>query len=483
MKTVTASCEQGDLLGIDANGVQTFFDIPYAKDGGRYREALPPQSWHGVREATQPGPVFPQLASRLDFVMGATAGGVPTSEDAYRLNVYTPSTQAKLPVIFWIHGGGFLTGGALRCYSGAQLAGSGRAVVVTFNYRLGILGNLYLPGTSPGNLSVADIVAALIWVRANIARFGGDPDAIVLAGQSAGAWYTQLLMSMEETSALARAAIMLSWPGLPPQSPDDALETTRDYCEIAGFQNPPRELWDASVSSLLEWQTRLLRARAQNGAVPVGFMPVASGPVPANPMQQAARFAPKPLMISWTRDETGSFFGSNPSLVDATKNDVIEWLEPALGANCVTDYERAMHRRLGSTPYTVLVEQTSEALFKRPTLEAAARLSDSGSDVYAFAFDVASPQPHVGAGHCFELPFLFGNFTDWPSAPMLEGIDGRLAAQLSALLQAYVLNFAESGNPNAGDLPSWRSYRDGNQYALRFADSVTCDPATLNFSA
>ncbi len=66
---------------------------------------------------------------------------------------------------------------------------------------------------------------------------------------------------------------------------------------------------------------------------------------------------------------------------------------------------------------------------------------------------------------------------------MLEGIDGRLAAQLSALLQAYVLNFAESGNPNAGDLPSWRSYRDGNQYALRFADSVTCDPATLNFSA
>ncbi|VVE10800.1 carboxylesterase/lipase family protein [Pandoraea soli] len=482
MNTVSTHCEQGELAGRIADGVISFLDVPYARDGGRFADALPPQGWSGIRDATRPGPVFPQLPSRLDFVMGPTARNVEMSEDAFRLNVYTPSLEGRLPVIFWIHGGGFLTGGALRCYSGNQLARSGRAVVVTFNYRLGVFGNLYLPGTSRGNQSVRDIVAALHWVKRNIERFGGDPDSIVLAGQSAGAWYSQLLMSMTETSGLVRSAVLLSWPGLPPQTPEVAHSVAREFCAIGSFDGPPGDLRNASVPSLLETQAKLLGSRAAFGAIPVGFMPVSDEHVPSAPMKRAAQFAPKPVMISWTRDETGSFFGSNPLLVDATRDAVLARFRQEFGTEGDSQYARSSNRRLGSTPYSSLVELTSYGIFKGPALEAASLLADAGSATYTFEFGVPSHQPHVGAGHCFELPFVFGNFPDWPEAPMLHGINQRFADQLSELTQAYLLNFVETGNPNGDNLPEWKAFRRGEQASLHLSETVTCYPATQEFA-
>jgi para-nitrobenzyl esterase len=204
-KTIITNCAQGLVKGLLDDHLHTFFDIPYANDAGRFLPPHPPSSWSGERDCTRSGPIFPQLPSRLDFVMGPTAKGVDMSEDAFRLNVFTPALSGKLPVIFWIHGGGFLTGGgALQCYSGHHLAKSGRAVVVTMNYRLGLLGNLFMRGVSQGNLAVRDLEMALQWVKSNIAGFGGDPDGIVLAGQSAGAWYTQLLTAMKCTTCHAR---------------------------------------------------------------------------------------------------------------------------------------------------------------------------------------------------------------------------------------------------------------------------------------
>lgn len=118
-------------------------------------------------------------------MIGTTPEEANQSEDAFRLNIWTSDTKGKLPVLFWIHGGGFMTGGgALRWYHGNQLAASGRIVVVTVNYRLGSLGNLYLPGVSEGNLALQDLLAALHWVQDNIAAFGGDPNSITIAEQS-----------------------------------------------------------------------------------------------------------------------------------------------------------------------------------------------------------------------------------------------------------------------------------------------------------
>ncbi|MFM0088855.1 carboxylesterase family protein [Paraburkholderia sediminicola] len=474
-KTTITHCAQGVLKGVLDDGVHTFFDIPYAADAGRFLPPLPPSTWPGERDCTRAGPVFPQLPSRLDFVMGPTARGAEMSEDAFRLNVFTPTLSGKLPVIFWIHGGGFVTGGgSLQCYFGDSLARSGRAVVVTMNYRLGVLGNLFMKGVSPGNLAVRDLEMALQWVKSNIGSFGGDPESIVLAGQSAGAWFTQLLAAMKSTSEEVKGGIMLSYPGLPPATPQAAQAMAEQFCAMAGIDSTGEALRTMPVERILELQTGMLRAQSVFAEVPVGFRTICDDEVPANPGAKAREnFAGKPLMIGWTREEVGSFFASNPAIVGATEEQALEKYSEEYGMQGTLFYRRALMRRLNGGPYTTLVDLASDQLFRLPAIKFAAEMESVDSNVFAYQFDFQSPQPKVGAGHCFELPFVFGNFEDWIDAPMLDGIDLTAARSLSACIQEYVLNFVEAGDPNGARLPYWPAYkRMHGRRTMRFSDLI-----------
>jgi para-nitrobenzyl esterase len=473
-ETTIARCAQGVLKGSLDDGVHTFFDIPYAGNAGRFLPAMGAATWSGERDCTRPGPVFPQLPSRLDFVMGPTCRGVEISEDAFRLNVFTPSLDGKLPVIFWIHGGGFLTGGgSLQCYFGDELARSGRAIVVTMNYRLGLLGNLYMAGISAGNLAVRDLEMALNWVRSNIANFGGDPDAIVLAGQSAGAWFTQLLAAMESTSALVKGGIMLSYPGLPPLLSEAAQALAEQFCAMAGIDPSGEALRTMPHERILELQTQMLRAQSVYAEVPVLFRSVCDAVVPSNPGARAvSNFAGKPLMIGWTREEAGSFFASNAALVDATEDQALKKYFEEFGEQGKHRYKQALKRRIDGRPYTTLVDLGSDKLIRLPSIEFATNMQSAESCVFAYQFDYQSPQHAVGACHCFELPFLFGNFENWIEAPMLAGIDMPTARALSARIRQYVLNFVESGNPNGDDLPHWPVYDSEQRQTMHFADLI-----------
>ncbi|HEX7908709.1 MAG TPA: carboxylesterase family protein, partial [Paraburkholderia sp.] len=122
------------------------------------------------------------------------------------------------------------------------------------------------------------------------------------------------------------------------------------------------------------------------------------------------------------------------------------------------NYRRALRRRVNSRPYHALVDLGSDKLVKLPSIRFAAGMESAGSNVYAYQFDFQSPQADVGACHCFELPFLLGNFENWVDAPMLNGIDLAAARSLSACIQEYVLNFVETGDPNGADLPAWPVY-------------------------
>ncbi|WP_052409861.1 carboxylesterase/lipase family protein [Paraburkholderia oxyphila] len=456
--TILTRCEQGALEGVTNDGVHTFFDIPYASDSGRFKPAGEPARWSGQRDATRPGPVFPQLPGRLDFVMGAVCKGVPQSEDAFRLNVFTPEMNGSLPVVFWIHGGGFMTGGALPCYSGDALARFGRAVVVTMNYRLGVLGNLYMEGVSPGNLSVSDLERALQWVRDNIAGFGGDPNSIVVAGQSAGAWYAQLLAAMPATHEHVKAIAMLSYPGLQPMAPEKAHAGAVRLCESAGLSSGD-ELAKLPVERILHEQARMLGTVAQFAEVPIVFMPVASERVPADPGAAAqASFGRKPVLIGWTRDETASFFASHPPVLAATEAQALEKFELEWGVEGPSRYASVASGRFDHKPYAALIELSSEKLINEPTRQFASRMAKAGSDVFAYRFDFQSRQQNIGACHCFELPFLFGNFANWADAPMLAQLDAQLSGALSTRFQGHFLNFVESGNPNGEGLPTWARY-------------------------
>src|SRR6478609_2261090 len=226
----------GELRGTYENGIAVFRGVPYAAAPIGELRFSPPQPtppWQGVRDATQDGPIPPQGRSRLAHIMGDFERR--QSEDCLTLNIWTPAAYSKKrPVLVWIHGGAFASGaGSLPWYSGERFAANGDVVVVSINYRLGVLGFLCLPGVSDGNLGLLDQVAALRFVRDNIAAFGGDPDNVTVVGQSAGASSIAFLMTMPQARGLFRRAIMQSTPfGRLTRVLDDSHRVGRRLLEV-----------------------------------------------------------------------------------------------------------------------------------------------------------------------------------------------------------------------------------------------------------
>ncbi|MBN9429184.1 MAG: carboxylesterase/lipase family protein [Burkholderiales bacterium] len=195
---IDAPC--GRLLGTQDNGVMLFRNIPYASAPIGDLRFAPPQvmaAWSGTRYAALAGFVPPQGKSRLAAITGGEVE-TPQSEDCLTLELTRAAgTGSSRPVLVWIHGGGFVGGsGSHPWYSAAALARRGDVAVVNLNFRQGVLGHLCLPGVSPGNLALLDIVMALRWVRLNIAAFGGDPDCVTVFGQSSGASAIAALLAM-----------------------------------------------------------------------------------------------------------------------------------------------------------------------------------------------------------------------------------------------------------------------------------------------
>jgi para-nitrobenzyl esterase len=212
---ITALTTTGLLRGQEEAGVVVFRCVPYAACD-RFCPPVPAPAWEGEWQATADGPIAPQWPSRLEPVMG-----VPEfheqSENCLNLTITTPgaddASRGTRPVLVWFHGGAWVSGaGSWRCYGGHRLARDGNVVVVAVDYRLGILGYLRSPGVSEGNLGLADQLAALQWVHDNIAAFGGDPDTVTIAGQSAGAHAVQCLLGMPDARKLFRRAIIQSSP-------------------------------------------------------------------------------------------------------------------------------------------------------------------------------------------------------------------------------------------------------------------------------
>ncbi|GAB2818985.1 hypothetical protein GCM10027176_24290 [Actinoallomurus bryophytorum] len=225
----------GALRGVSTGTVTAFRGIPYA-GAERFAAPRPVPTWEGVRDAVRMGPAAPQPPSRLEGVMGP-GSDLDQDEDCLSLNVWTPGGTG-LPVLVWLHGGAFTSGsGAEAWYDGALLAERGRLVVVTVNYRLGALGYLDLsPDFAPANLGLLDQIAALDWVRANIAAFGGDPERVTLAGQSAGALSALALSGHPAGRDLFQQVILQSTPtGVPPYDPREAAGIGRRLLDVLGL--------------------------------------------------------------------------------------------------------------------------------------------------------------------------------------------------------------------------------------------------------
>ncbi|WP_445269295.1 carboxylesterase/lipase family protein [Streptomyces sp. DSM 41634] len=477
----------GPIRGVVEDDLAVFKGVPYAAPpvgSLRWLPAQPHPGWSGVLDASSYGPASPQAVREGDPVLGSH-GLPPFDEDCLTLNVWTPGADdARRPVLVWIHGGAFLSGsGAMPNYSGETFARDGDLVVVNLNYRLGPLGLLYFEsddGAEHGNVWLTDQIAALRWVQDNIAAFGGDPGNVTVAGQSAGALSTAALAGHGDGGGggrLFRRAVLQSVPlGMPLSTPAASLARTAAYLESAGAKDID-ELRTAPWPSLVEATAGLLGDTAEWGHWTVPFLPVLDGSTARRQPVENLLDGPGAdidVLIGWTREESGFSFALGETYASATREQVLARARDTFGDGAADAYAAYEAARPGARPVDVLIDLSTDELFRKPTLAFAEARAARGRPVWAYEFDFPTPahEGRLGAPHCLELPFVFDNFGAWSHAPFLAGMDTRIRDGLARTMHRAWISFIHTGDPNHPAMPRWDRYDLRSRTTMRF-DTVT----------
>ncbi|MBZ9798446.1 carboxylesterase/lipase family protein [Mesorhizobium sp. ES1-4] len=472
---VELSTPFGKLRGAKREGVVAFHGVPYAEapvGPRRFKMPVAPVRWPGVRDAITAGPIPPQLPSRLDDVMGAYAAD--QSEDCLHLDIWTTHTEGNgAPVLVFIHGGGFMTGGgSLPCYDGSVLARENGLVVVTISYRLGILGLWPQLDFGGLNLALHDQLAALRWIKAAIGTFGGDPARITVAGQSAGAFSIATHLGATDNSELFARAIMMSAPvGIKLRTADQSRPAANAILEAFGLRpEEANKLQTMPIVQVLDGLRSLAkRPPAVKGDITPPFMPTLDdGLLPRQPLETIRSGTANwcDVMIGVTREEFSAFSAGNPALDKLSEDELKALFEAELGDEASATIVKICSERVPATPRTILGDFHTDAIFGK-SLEIASVQSRLGRKAYGYSFDWQSPKSAFGACHCIDLPFLFGNIDTWKAAPMLAGADEQEVADLSQRFRGAIAAFAANGDPNGPGLPRWPAFGP-NRAALHF---------------
>lgn len=427
--------------GVQVNG---WYGLRYAFAKERFAPPLPASGRIAAGQQVEV-PIFPQLPSRLSSFMGYGRAN-PQSEDAFFLNIWAPADAEGLPVILFIHGGAWTTGGgAMSWYNGARLAAQG-LVVINVNYRLGALGHLGEPSAHALPIPAADLLQALHWVRTNVRDYGGDAEKVTLMGQSAGGWYAHLLSVLPEARGLIRRVALISMGTRTPWLPQWQIEVTRRASLNVGgdLQTAPVEdVLKAGISALDRESPRL-------GHAPSAFLPVASAGLPKrllDPDWAAQACHVDAVYLRCTADESAAFLFNAPEQRNATQAQVDE----ALSQWPLADLPPALHcnstfcgASSGLSPYRQLVAASSWRQFQRFPVEYGAKLQQLGKSALLGHFEVESMLEGLHSAHCFDLPFQFGNLSDWEDAPMLSGVSAEHFEAISRPLISEIVAFAQA---------------------------------------
>jgi para-nitrobenzyl esterase len=469
-RDTTIATQYGPVRGTGTD-VVAFKGIPYAAAPAgrlRWRAPEPPARWTETRNATAFGPRCPQPQPRV------SDSAAPASEDCLSLNIWTPAKSGsdRLPVMVWIHGGGFFGGTAsVPTYDGEALARRG-VVLVTLNYRLGALGFLAHPALSresahgvSGNYGLLDQIAALRWVQKNIAAFGGDPANVTVFGGSAGAHSIGILLVSPLAKGLFARAIMESLPLF--------FRPVRDLAHARyGLASAETEgkAQASDIAALRTLDAAQIVARLAPGptlSTGTHFYPIVDGWVlPRDPAEAigTARQAQVPLLLGFNADEGNFFVNNAPKSMTAFQEFVRAKFPPALSdrilamypAKTDADVPSALVRFFGD--YELL---TSTVL--------TARAASGIGNVYLYQFSRVSPlnrRTWGGAAHTVEIPYVFDHI-----APKPGDFDDKDGAVSEAMAGAWV-RFAKTGSPNGEKLPVWPAYKAPAYAYLEYGDVI-----------
>ncbi|MEX0167927.1 carboxylesterase/lipase family protein [Streptomyces sp. LMG1-1-1.1] len=449
----------GPVRGFRASAdVVAVLGIPYAAPpfgAHRFREPAPAAAWTGVRDGTAFGPIAPQSAE----LPGAPVWS-PGDEDVLTLNVWTPAPDGgSLPVLVWIHGGAYTFGSSAQPdFDGQTLARAG-LVVVTLNYRLGFEGFGHVPADGadayPDNRGLLDQVAALRWVRDDIAAFGGDPGNVTIAGQSSGAASVACLTVMDRARGLFRRAIAHS-PASPCHTPEIAAATTREIAAAAGRPATAAGLRSTSPQALVTASDRVVDDYRRDPASgsrhydPSLYAPVLDGDVlPADPLGELAAGAARDvdLLVCHTTEEYWLLDAVGSSAKVTTEERLARFAQDfGLPDGLVAGYRA---ERPDAPVLDVYLAVFGDLLFGAYADRLAERHARGGGRTYLSRFDRrrTGPDGPVRAWHCADVPFAFGNVDDDSAAFLIGGAPTTADHELARRMVRAWADFAATGDP------------------------------------
>jgi len=482
--------QYGKVKGYKLRDIYYFLGMPYGADTSGINRFMPPQKpkpWDDVFQAIWWGDSAPQIMEKKfsSFFNGFLShlNYADVSEDCLKLNVFTPgyNDEKKRPVLVWLHGGGFTNGNGIEqdAYNGENFCRFGDVVFCSINHRLGPLGftNLASAGgekfAASGNVGMLDIVAALEWVRDNIAHFGGDPDNVTIMGQSGGGAKVTTLTAMPKAKGLFHKAVVLSGAGIKSGEKEYSEKLGQYILREAGLSN--KEIDKLQYIPWLDYirlannASQKLRLQMEQGerGIRRGFSPVVDGHyLPQHPYSPVAAptAANIPMLICSAMNES---IMHDPELDKLTMSGLKDRLKSNSGDKTdkmVDAYAKTFPDKSPADLLTIIYSN----MFRKPSVELANLKSKQPAPVYIAWFCWQPPlfDNRLRAFHCIDISFWFYN-TD---LMLTHTGGGARPRKLSEKMAGSLVQFMKTGNPNCGLLPEWDKYSETNRGTMVLND-------------
>lgn len=493
--------KSGPIKGEKIGGVFRFLGIPYAQPISGKNRFAPPQPvnpWTEVLETTTYKDSSPQQAADPTGASPVspafeTPSYVKSGDDCLGLNIWTPeNADGSLPVMVWLHGGGWTSGsGSCKIYEGQNLASRGDVIVVTINHRLGASGltdfSRVLGGefSNSSNLGVQDMIAALEWVQSNINSFGGNPDLVTIFGESGGGWKVNTLLGVPSAKGLFHRAIVESGPLTRFMEPEQADEIANGVLEALGVsKDNPAALYDISFEDLLQAESAVLSNTPmsfQAPGFPTGFWPVLDGNLIQEHVYDPTASSSSldvPLLIGQTGTEFTLFMLRDQAAYALDEAGLEQRISMTFGQNntdaILTSYQRDFPEYNPSSLWFRVFSDYAMGTLSSEIMDQ--RTVPGAAPVFAYRFDWMTPiaDGKLYSPHTIEIPFAFDNVSTDAGQIMTGG--GQEAVALGKTVSSAWVEFAKTGKPSAPGLPDWPVFTKENRESMHLNTASKVSP-------